>query len=47
MNVLTVVSQVVAIPIIFIPVALIWYINTGSMISAFKEARKRRTHKAA
>ena len=35
-------ALVVAIPIILIPVALIWYINIGGIYLAIKEARERR-----
>ena len=37
-----IVALVVAIPIILIPVALIWYINFGGIYLAIKEARERR-----
>ncbi|MGD9118541.1 MAG: hypothetical protein PVJ08_07425 [Dehalococcoidia bacterium] len=37
-----IVALVIAIPIILLPVALIWYINIGGIYSAIKEARARR-----
>ncbi|MFH0769039.1 MAG: hypothetical protein V1932_05685 [Chloroflexota bacterium] len=37
-----IVALVLAIPILLIPVALIWYINIGGIMLAVKEARKRR-----
>ncbi|MFC1874457.1 hypothetical protein ACFLYX_04060 [Chloroflexota bacterium] len=33
---------VLAIPVILIPVALIWYINIGGIYLAIKEAREKR-----
>ena len=35
-------ALVLAIPIMLIPVALIWYINLGGIYAAIKEARERR-----
>ena len=46
MNVLTIVSQVLAVPIVFIPVALVWYINAGGIMATLKDAREKKTHKA-
>lgn len=37
-----IVALVIAIPIILFPVALIWYINFGGIVAAFKRARERR-----
>ncbi len=37
-----IVALVLAIPILLIPVALIWYINIGGIMLAVKETRKRR-----
>ena len=37
-----VLALVLAIPVILIPVALIWYINVGGIYVAIKEARARR-----
>ncbi len=36
-------ALVLAIPIMLIPVALIWYINIGGIYAAIKDARERRT----
>ncbi len=35
-------ALVLAIPILLIPVALVWYINIGGIYVAIKEARARR-----
>lgn len=37
-----IVALVIAIPIILIPPALIWYINVGGMCAAIKDAREKR-----
>ena len=37
-----VLALVLAIPVILIPAALIWYINVGGLYLAIKEARVRR-----
>lgn len=37
-----VVALVVAIPIILLPVAFIWYLNIGGIYALIKEARARR-----
>ena len=42
MTVGTILALVLAIPIILIPVALVWYINVGGIYLAIKEARERR-----
>ena len=44
MEALTVVALVVAISIILLPVAFVWYLNIGGILAAVREARK---HKAA
>ena len=44
MEALTIVALVVAISIILLPVAFVWYLNVGGIVAAVKEARK---HKAA
>ena len=36
------VALIVAIPIILLPVAFIWYLNLGGIITAIKEARASR-----
>ena len=42
MNVGTIIALVVAVPIMLIPAALIWYINIGGIVLAIKEAREKR-----
>ena len=37
-----VVALVIAVPIILIPVALVWYLNMGGIYRVFQEARQRR-----
>jgi len=37
-----IVALVVAIPVILIPVMLVWYLNMGGILAVFKEARARR-----
>jgi len=37
-----IVALVIAIPVILFPVAFVWYINIGGIITAIKEARARR-----
>ena len=37
-----IVALVVAIPIILLPVAFVWYLNVGGVYAAIKEARERR-----
>lgn len=37
-----IVAVILAIPIILLPVALIWYLNLGGVISAVKGFRKRK-----
>jgi len=41
-----VLALILAIPVILIPVALIWYINVGGVRLALKEARERRAARA-
>jgi len=36
------VALVLAMPIILLPVALLWYLNIGGIYAAIEEARKRR-----
>jgi hypothetical protein len=36
------ISLVLAVPIILIPVALVWYVNAGSIVSAIKRVKARR-----
>ena len=37
-----VVALVIAIPIILLPVAFVWFLNLGGIYAAIKEARARR-----
>ena len=37
-----IVALVVAIPIILLPAAYVWYLNIGGIYAAIKEARARR-----
>ncbi len=37
-----IIALVLAIPVMLIPVALVWYINIGGITLAIKEARERR-----
>ena len=37
-----VVALVIAIPIILIPVVLVWYLNIGGLYRAYEEARQKR-----
>jgi len=36
------ISLVLAVPVILIPVALVWYLNAGSILSAIKGVKARR-----
>jgi hypothetical protein len=40
-----IVALVVAIPIILLPVAFVWYLNLGGIYAAFREARRKRAAK--
>ena len=35
-------ALVLAIPIVLVPVAFVWYLNIGGVYAAIKEARERR-----
>ncbi len=37
-----IVALVLAVPIILLPVAFVWYLNMGGIYTAIKEARERR-----
>ena len=43
MTVGTILALVLAIPVMLIPVALVWYIVIGGATVALKEAREKRT----
>ena len=36
-------TWVLAVPIMLLPAALVWYINIGGICAAIKDARERRT----
>jgi len=38
-----IVSLVIAIPVVLLPVALVWYLNIGGVYTAIKEVKERRT----
>lgn len=40
-----IVALVVAIPIVLLPVALVWYLNLGGIFAAFREARRKKAAK--
>ena len=40
-----VVALVIAIPIVLIPAAYIWYLNVGGIYALMREARARRLHR--
>jgi len=46
MNALTILALVLAIPVLLIPVAFVWYINIGGIATAIREAREKRAVKA-
>ncbi len=45
MTAVTILALALAIPVMLIPVALVWYINIGGIMLAVKEARERRVAK--
>jgi hypothetical protein len=38
-----IVAIVVMIPVIFLPVALVWYLNLGGLYAAVRDARRKRS----
>lgn len=46
MNALTILALVLAVPVVLVPVAFVWYINAGGIAAALKEARERKARKA-
>ena len=38
----TILAMLVIIPVILLPVAIVWYLNSGRIYSAIKEIRARR-----
>lgn len=47
MNALTILALVLAIPVLLIPVAFVWYINIGGILAAMREAREKRATRKA
>ncbi len=41
-----IIALVIAIPVVLFPVALVWFLNIGGIISAVKEIRARRKARA-
>ena len=41
-----IVALVIAIPVVLLPVAFVWYLNTGGILEAVKEMRARRALQA-
>lgn len=39
----TILALVLVIPVLMIPVALVWYVNFGGLYSAMKETREKKT----
>ena len=37
-----IVALVIAIPVVLLPVAFVWYLNIGGVYTAIKEVRERR-----
>ncbi len=37
-----IVALVVAVPVILLPLVLVWYLNMGGILTAIREARTRR-----
>jgi hypothetical protein len=42
MNAITIIILVVAVALMLVPAALVWYINIGGIMLALKEAREKR-----
>ena len=42
-----IVALVLAIPVILLPVALVWYVNVGGIHAAIQDARKRQAARKA
>jgi hypothetical protein len=36
------IALLVAVPVVLLPVALVWYLNTGGVLAAIKEMRSKR-----
>jgi len=44
---LIVVALAIAVPVILVPVALVWYLNIGGIVHAVGEAKALKANKAA
>jgi hypothetical protein len=38
-------ALIVAVPIILLPVAFVWYLNIGGVLAAVREARRKRARR--
>ena len=47
MELTMIVALVLAIPVILVPVAFVWYLNIGGIVHAVREARTAREKEAA
>lgn len=47
MNATMLIALVIAIPVILLPAALIWYLNIGGLARAFKEQKEARESKVS
>lgn len=47
MSALTILALVLAIPVLLIPVAFVWYINAGGIAAAVRQAREKKAAKKA
>ena len=47
MELTLILALVVAIPVVLLPVALVWYINICGIVQAVREARAARVRRAA
>ena len=45
MSALTILALVLAIPVILIPIAFVWYINAGGIALAVRQAREKKVAK--
>jgi len=46
MTITTILALVVAIPVMLIPAAFVWYLNIGGIYTAIKEAKAEKTAQA-
>ena len=40
-----IVALIVAVPIILLPIAFVWYLNIGGVFAAMREARRKRARR--